>query len=1302
MKKILFVDGHFDKLSASFDKLSASFDKLRASFDKLSASFNQLSASHRPAQCAAFTRLVYLTCLLSFVTCPSSLSAQVPSYVPTSGLVGWWPFNGNANDESGNGNNGTVNGATLTSDRFGVANKAYSFDGVSNFIQVAHSSTLTFNNSISISFWLNQTDYTMGTSSTLSNERVPLGKVNSAGDGFCFETVDAIQSCCGPQFYIRNGGAPVQFESNTTMSITTWVHLMGTYDGNTLSLYQNGILIGTSTGVVNLSSILSDLYFGKEGVLGRFFKGKIDDIAIYNRALTQQEISNLYVTSPPPSITTSATPSFINCGESSTLTASSTSAVQPCAKADLPATLQNGLVGYWPFCGNANDASGNNNNGTVNGATLTTDRFGNASSAYNFNGGQNRIVVSNSILPNTPSSFTISLWVLSNTIGISAGELICDRSQSNYDYKYRMFFRDDLPGSPVSFASVSNLNVTGTLGGSFITPVWKHIVAVGNSSNNSTVIYIDGQLVGNCGFYYPLNFNSTTFGANFAPGSPGYDPSFNGKIDDIAIYNRALTATEVQQLYNLGNITYSWSTGATTPSITVTPAQTTSYTCTATNSSGSTSSSVSVTVADTLTWTGLYDTDWHKPCNWSPQFVPKCCNNVSVPLSTNQPIVSGVAAAEDLSIFTTNGAQVTVNNGANLQIANCPTTITSTACPSLAVLTTTAMSGITQTTAVSGGTISYQGASTITARGVCWSTSINPTIANSITSNGTGIGTFTSNLTGLVAGATYYVRAYATNGSGTSYGNQVSFVAVNPQPAYPTNSVFCASGPTLVVDVTNPTTGKTWMDRNLGATQVATSSTDAAAYGDLYQWGRATDGHQCRTSATTTTFSSSDQPSNGNFILAPNAPNDWRSPQNVNLWQGVNGVNNPCPSGYRVPTEIELNNERLSWSANNVSGAFASLLKWPMAGVRDYSGVLITVGVTGGYWASTVSGSNTANLSFDCCGANMLPDGRSGGFTVRCIKDASAIPATLGSLNCGSTTITGTLASGTVASGVSASVPYTGGNGGSYAAQTISSTGVTGLTATLSSGILANGSGSLSFLISGTPSTSGTASFALTIGGQSCSFTVSVQIALAGQYPANSVFCASGPTLIVDVTNPATGKTWMDRNLGASQVATSSTDAAAYGDLYQWGRGNDGHQCRTSATTTSLSSTDQPANGNFILAPNSPFDWRAPQNANLWQGVNGVNNPCPSGYRVPSNVELNAERLSWSNNNNSGAFASNLKFSSSGYRSNSNGLISFSNNNYWSNNISGTNSIMLDFYSSGSLMNTGNRADGRSVRCIKN
>ena len=212
-----------------------------------------------------------------------------------------------------------------------------------------------------------------------------------------------------------------------------------------------------------------------------------------------------------------------------------------------------------------------------------------------------------------------------------------------------------------------------------------------------------------------------------------------------------------------------------------------------------------------------------------------------------------------------------------------------------------------------------------------------------------------------------------------------SLYALHPELNYPVGFVFCASGATQVVDVTNPTTGKTWMDRNLGATQVATSSTDAAAYGDLYQWGRGSDGHQCRYSATTSTLSSTDQPGNGNFIIAGGAF-DWRSPNNGNLWQGVNGINNPCPSGYRIPTDTELNTERLSWSSYNAAGAFASPLKLTVGGKRNYSdGNIYVVGSEARYWASTNSGGFRANAFEFEFGTNN--DARGLGYSVRCIKN---------------------------------------------------------------------------------------------------------------------------------------------------------------------------------------------------------------------------------------------------------------------------------------------------------------------------
>ena len=194
-------------------------------------------------------------------------------------------------------------------------------------------------------------------------------------------------------------------------------------------------------------------------------------------------------------------------------------------------------------------------------------------------------------------------------------------------------------------------------------------------------------------------------------------------------------------------------------------------------------------------------------------------------------------------------------------------------------------------------------------------------------------------------------------------------------------------------DVLNPATGKIWMDRNLGATQVATSSTDADAYGDLYQWGRAADGHQGRESQLTTVLATTEEPNKGNvwdgkFITTVWDYPNWLTPANNNLWQGVSGTNNPCPSGYRLPTEAEWDAERLSWSSNNAAGAFASPLKLPVAGGRFFlDGVLTVVGSEGYYWSSTVNGTVSWNLFFFSVNAYMKSNFRANGLSVRCLKD---------------------------------------------------------------------------------------------------------------------------------------------------------------------------------------------------------------------------------------------------------------------------------------------------------------------------
>jgi len=220
---------------------------------------------------------------------------SVPSYVPTNGLVGWWGFNGNAQDGSGNGNHGTVNGATLTTDRFGNQNSAYDFDGVNNWIQVQDHVSLRPNH-ITISAWVN------------------LANLNG---GYCIICKTNIQNAIGEQYgigvdFLSNWKPNFQIKQgsncqpgynwqrvnlNTSYSQNNWYHIVCTYDGTTLKIYHNGQFNSTNlalNGVIDNCSG-GTLNFGRFwNSQPDFFNGKLDDIGIWNRALSQQEITNLY------------------------------------------------------------------------------------------------------------------------------------------------------------------------------------------------------------------------------------------------------------------------------------------------------------------------------------------------------------------------------------------------------------------------------------------------------------------------------------------------------------------------------------------------------------------------------------------------------------------------------------------------------------------------------------------------------------------------------------------------------------------------------------------------------------------------------------------------------------------------------------------------------------------------------------------------------------------------------------------------------------------------------------------------
>lgn len=190
---------------------------------------------------------------------------------------------------------------------------------------------------------------------------------------------------------------------------------------------------------------------------------------------------------------------------------------------------------------------------------------------------------------------------------------------------------------------------------------------------------------------------------------------------------------------------------------------------------------------------------------------------------------------------------------------------------------------------------------------------------------------------------------------------------------------------TEIIEVSNPITGKIWMDRNLGAERAAISTNDSRAFGDLYQWGRRADGHEKRDSEIIEAQTDKIQPNHSDFIIGSPV---WHTEQNANLWNGIDAVNNPCPCGFRLPTPEELANEISSWSNNNAQGAISSVLKLPLPGYRgNVDGLVMSENLFGYYWSSETQNTNGKDIGINHNSAQNSSHAQAGGASIRCIKD---------------------------------------------------------------------------------------------------------------------------------------------------------------------------------------------------------------------------------------------------------------------------------------------------------------------------
>lgn len=534
-------------------------------------------------------------------------SSSIKSEIPKDGLIGYWPFNGNANDESGNGNNGTVNGAILTTDRCGKTNSSYKFDGNDDFIQVASAEDLNLIGDFTLSAWISFIPENP-VNKSYEHHFILSKNIGITGQGTWHW---AIESANNSQFQMHYNADPcfcleTMGGVNSTPVPSKWTNVLVRYNDNSklLEYFKDGKVVFSTTKFDYENKITQyPLVIGKSsnGIEGPF-KGNIDDIAIWKRALTNAEIEQVYgnnhcgcedtlsndkfvwsdgqkgrkITVKPDTTTTY----YLSVADGATLhrdsikvtvggdscitciygikqndtTICQGTVLELNAEIDTVSVSipKDGLIGWWPFNGNANDESGNGNHGIVDKATLTLDKNNTPNSAYRFYKSGSKIKIPDATMLNNPN-LSMSFWVKTS-----------DSTLHSYIYKSQEGTANNEEYGIVSNFTRNNTLEFSTKYGSNCLPAkgwqrnikdtvifdgkWHHISATYDGIHSK--IYVDADLISEIQKpFFPIDScpgGDILFGKGW-----NNDANLDGILDDIAIWNRAISHAEVKKMYEL-------------------------------------------------------------------------------------------------------------------------------------------------------------------------------------------------------------------------------------------------------------------------------------------------------------------------------------------------------------------------------------------------------------------------------------------------------------------------------------------------------------------------------------------------------------------------------------------------------------------------------------------------------------------------------------------------------------------------------------------------------------------------------
>ena len=452
------------------------------------------------------------------------------------GLVGYWSFNEGtgtiATDFSGNGNTGTFSTAgsaipTWTNGKRGKAVTIASSD--QSYVTTASGNSLTIPGSHTVSAWVKPS--AIPGSGELGTVAEKFRDSDSSNNYLLGLDNGVLSGGLGWSIY-NDSSCHAKFA--TTPALNEWHHLVGVYDstGATYTLYVNGVQQAQGTSCPVPPTGTGPLWIGRDPIVGSRWNGPIDEVRIYNRALGGTEVAKLYGSGAVK------------------LNASS-------ADLDNGSPLESGLVGHWTFDGpdvttTVTDRSGQNNHGYfVGGATSSAKVIGKLGQALQFDGSGARVeVTQNSGLPlySTNTAYSVSGWVKG---AAQVGPVIFNERNSAGNAEFSIVAQSGGQGNKLEVIIINDAGsilIDGVSNGIALDGTWHHVVWTDN--NGTTKLYID-SIEDSQSFDYTrsgaFTLNRTNIGALDTGGF-----AFSGTIDDARVYNRALSAKEVNQLYNLG------------------------------------------------------------------------------------------------------------------------------------------------------------------------------------------------------------------------------------------------------------------------------------------------------------------------------------------------------------------------------------------------------------------------------------------------------------------------------------------------------------------------------------------------------------------------------------------------------------------------------------------------------------------------------------------------------------------------------------------------------------------------------